>query len=96
MPRKRKNRGRSKGRKGRQKFVQCSACGKLVPADKAKRITRWVSPIEPSLARELKKKGTYLPKVRRTEYYCISCAVFRGIVGPRSREKRKERKKNGL
>jgi len=92
LPKKRKSRGRGKGGKGRQKFVQCSACGRLVPIDKAKRVTRWVSILEPTLSRELRKKGAYLPKVRRTEYYCISCAIFRGIVSPRSKKKRKLKK----
>lgn len=95
MPRKRKNRGRKRGKKGRQGFVQCSACGKLVPIDKAKKVTRWVSIVEPSLAKELKKKGAFIPKVKRTEYYCISCAVFRGIASPRSKLKRKL-KKDGM
>ncbi|RLE80083.1 MAG: 30S ribosomal protein S26e, partial [Thermoprotei archaeon] len=55
MPKKRKNRGRGKGGKGKESIVQCDYCGALVPRSKAKKITRNVSIIDPQLARELRE-----------------------------------------
>lgn len=89
MPKKRKSRGRSKGGKGRSDYVQCSQCGALVPRDKAKKVTRRVSLVEPTLAKELKEKGAYLPSTVITKYYCISCAVHFGIVKVRAETERK-------
>ena len=90
MPRKRKNRGRSLSDSGRERPVQCTACGRLVPADKAVRITRWVSPVTGSIARELERQGVYVSKRLETRYYCISCAVHMGLVRPRAWHERKE------
>jgi len=90
MSKKRKNRGRSKGSKGRGDLVQCDGCGKLVPEDKAKKITGTASWIEPRLAEELRKQGAYLPIGRYIKRYCISCAVRRGVSAPRAREERKD------
>ena len=92
MPVKRKSRGRSKGQKGRSGYVQCSMCGELVPRDKAKRITRRIFLVDPSLAKELRQKGAYLPARADTRYYCVSCAVHIGLVKVRSRESRKSRR----
>ena len=89
MPNKRKSRGRAKGQKGKSSLVQCSGCGELVPRDKAKKSTRRVSLVDPTLSRELRQKGAYLPSHFNTSYYCISCAVHRGIVKVRARETRK-------
>jgi len=89
MPIKRKSRGRSKGDKGRGSLVQCSSCGELVPRDKAKKVTRRFSLVDPALAKELRQKGAYIPMQRVTKYYCVSCAVHRGIVKVRSKEERK-------
>jgi small subunit ribosomal protein S26e len=89
MPYKRKNRGRSKGQKGRGDVVQCSGCGELVPRDKAKKVTRRVSLVDPVLAKELRQKGAYISSRTETLYYCISCAVYRGLVKVRAREERK-------
>ncbi|MBD3189921.1 MAG: 30S ribosomal protein S26e [Candidatus Heimdallarchaeota archaeon] len=90
MPKKRKSGGRTKGKKGKGKLVQCSSCGSLVPVDKAKRHTTYYSPVNPMLARELRKQGTYVAKRRVIKYYCISCAVHRGAVKIRSKDDRKE------
>ncbi|MFQ6095062.1 MAG: 30S ribosomal protein S26e [Candidatus Bathyarchaeia archaeon] len=92
MPSKRKSRGRSKGRKGKSSMVQCSMCGEIVPRDKAKRFTRRISVIDPILAKELRQKGTYISTRTETKYYCVSCAVHRGIVKVRSKESRKARR----
>jgi len=91
VPAKRKSRGRSKGGKGLGSQVQCSMCGKLVPRDKAKKLSRRVSIVDPTLARELRQKGAYMPSHIDTKYYCVSCAVHRGIVKVRARDERKLR-----
>ncbi len=91
MPFKRKSRGRSKGNKGSGTTVQCGSCGQVVPRDKAKRSTRNVSLVEHQLAKELRAQGTYLASWRDTKWYCISCAVHRGIVKIRSESERHSR-----
>ncbi|RLI18554.1 30S ribosomal protein S26e [Candidatus Bathyarchaeota archaeon] len=91
MPKKRSSGGRSKGSKGRSGLVQCSYCGALVPRDKAKKITRWSSVVDPRLWKELKKMGARISRYQVTRYACISCAVHYGIVKIRSKEERKLR-----
>jgi len=91
MPVKRKSRGRSKGGKGRGALVQCSSCGELVPRDKAKKASRRVSLVDSSLYKELRQKGAYITSQPVTKYYCISCAVHRGVVKVRARGERKTR-----
>jgi len=66
-------------------------CGKLVPRDKAKKLSRRVSIVDAALARELRQRGAYMPTHIATKYYCISCAVHRGIVKVRARDERKLR-----
>lgn len=90
MPKKRRSGGRSKGGKGRTKFVQCSMCGERVPRDKAKKVTRWVSIVDPVLRRELRQKGAILPMQKVVKYYCVSCAVHHRLVRVRAREERKQ------
>ncbi|UCD72657.1 MAG: 30S ribosomal protein S26e [Candidatus Bathyarchaeota archaeon] len=91
MPKKRRSGGRSKGGKGKSNLVQCSSCGGLIPRDKAKRSTRWVSLVDRQLGRELRSQGAILPRKRVTRYYCVSCAVHRRVVKVRSRDLRKGR-----
>jgi small subunit ribosomal protein S26e len=91
LPFKRKSRGRSKGNKGSSGLVQCVGCGQMVPRDKAKKSTRRVSFVEPQLAKELRQKGTYMCSWVDTKYYCISCAVHRGIVKVRAESERRSR-----
>ncbi|MDH5634206.1 MAG: 30S ribosomal protein S26e [Candidatus Bathyarchaeota archaeon] len=93
MPVKRKSRGRSKGQKGRSSYVQCGSCGQLVPRDKAKKVTRRRSLVNPALSRELRQRGAYLPDRTMTKYHCVSCAVHRGIVKVRSKGSRKSRRR---
>jgi len=93
MAKKRRSRGRRKGSEGRGKMVQCAGCSKLVPIDKAARVTKTVRWIDPILAEELRKQGAYLPTSRRITLYCVSCAVHRGISPSRKRDERKENKK---
>jgi len=96
LPKKRKNRGRGKGGKGKESLVQCDLCGALVPRSKAKKITRTVSLIDPMLARELRQKGAIIPTYKITRYVCIRCAVFYGIVKIRPRSERKKRERLAL
>lgn len=91
MPQKRKSRGRRKGKRGAGRFVQCSGCGKFVPMDKVKKVSKRISFIEPNLARELRQQGAYIGGGTTIRYYCISCAVHRGIASPRQKEMRKEK-----
>ncbi|MFW9974451.1 MAG: 30S ribosomal protein S26e [Candidatus Thorarchaeota archaeon] len=89
MAKKRKSSGRAKGGAGHKDSVQCSRCGRLVPADKAKKYTKNVSSVEPQIARELRQSGAYIPVHRVTQYYCISCAVHSGKVHIRDVRARK-------
>jgi small subunit ribosomal protein S26e len=91
MPVKRKSRGRAKGSKGSSSLVQSANCGASVPRDKAKRSTRRVSFVEPQLAKELRQSGTFLASWVDTKYYCISCAVHRGIVHVRAESERRSK-----
>ncbi len=89
MPKKRKNRGRKLSGSGHERAVHCSACGRLVPLDKAVKITRWVSPVGGTIGRDLERQGAYISRRLETRYYCVSCAVHMGLVRPRSYEERK-------
>ncbi len=89
MTKKRKSGGRSKGGKGRSELVQCTNCGMQVPRDKAKRVTSFVSLVEPSLARELRAHGAFIARQRVVKSYCISCAVHFGVSKVRSRDERR-------
>jgi small subunit ribosomal protein S26e len=91
LPKKRRSGGRAGGAAGKKSVVQCSQCGKLVPRDKAKKVTKYLTLVEPTIARELRQKGTYIPKEKVIKYYCISCAVHRGVVRIRAREERRTR-----
>lgn len=81
MPKKRKSRGRSKGKgKGRAGYTYCSNCGARIPRDKAIKVVRYFSPVDPALARELEKEGAIIMRQRVVKEYCVSCAVHYGIV----------------
>ncbi|NHI83699.1 MAG: 30S ribosomal protein S26e [Candidatus Thorarchaeota archaeon] len=90
MGKKRKSGGRSKGKSGKTGTVQCSKCGRLVPADKAKKYTKRISAVDPQLARELRQQGSYIQTRRVTQYYCISCAVHSGKVQIRQATDRRD------
>ncbi len=89
MGKKRKSRGRSKGGKGRSELVQCTNCGMQVPRDKAKRVTTWVSLVEPALAKELRSRGAYITRQPVMKYYCVSCAVHFGVTKVRAHDERR-------
>lgn len=73
--------------------MQCSGCGELVPRDKAKRVSRRVSMVDHTLAKELRQKGAYIAAPVETKYYCVSCAVHRGVVKVRARNERRRYQK---
>jgi len=89
MPKKRKSGGRSKGGKGMASKVQCSLCGQMVPRDKAKKMTSYVTLVDRTLAKELRSSGASIPSYRREKWYCVSCAVHRGVVKVRSKSSRR-------
>jgi len=91
VPKKRKSRGRAKGDAGKKARVQCSMCGKLVPRDKAKKVTRYTTVVDPMIGRELRQQGAYIPRTKEIKMYCINCAVHRNVVRVRSKEERKSR-----
>lgn len=62
-----------------------------MPRDKAKKVTRRISLVDPVLARELRQKGAYISTPVDTKYYCVSCAVHYGIVKVRAKEERRLR-----
>jgi small subunit ribosomal protein S26e len=90
VPVKRKSRGRSKGSKGKSALVQCFGCGELVPRDKAKKVSHRFSLVDYSLAKELRQKGAYIAAPVETKYYCVSCAVHRGVVKVRAKDERRQ------
>ena len=79
MPKKRASRGRSKGGKGSSGVVHCSQCG----------ATGRITLVEPTLAKELRAAGAYIPLSTDVKFYCVSCAVHRGIVKVRSEAERR-------
>jgi len=89
MGKKRKSGGRKGGSRGSSTLVQCTNCGMQVPRDKAKRVTSFVSLVEPSLARELRAHGAYIARQKVFKYYCISCAVHFGVSKVRARDERR-------
>ena len=68
--------------------MQCSQCGRPVPRDKAKKVTQRITLVEPSLARELRAAGTYIPYGTTQKNYCVSCAIHFGIVNVRAKSER--------
>jgi len=92
VPKKRKNRGRHKGDKGKESVVYCDNCGKMIPRSKAVRVTVPYSPIPADLAKELEKQGAIIPRYYITKTYCINCAIYLGVIKVRSEDERKSRK----
>ncbi len=89
MTKKRSSGGRSKGDKGSSGTVQCSICGALVPRDKAKRQTKYTSLVDSRLMKELQQQGSNITSTMVTKYFCISCAVHRGVVKVRGKDERR-------
>ncbi len=89
MTKKRKSGGRSGGNRGNQGNMQCSNCGRQVPSDKIKKVTRYVSLVDPSMRKELRDSGAILPRRKVTDSLCVSCAVHFGKVKIRAKNNRK-------
>ncbi|MHA1606011.1 MAG: 30S ribosomal protein S26e [Candidatus Freyarchaeota archaeon] len=92
LPKKRKSRGRAKGSAGRKELIPCAFCGKLIPRDKAKKVTRYTTLVDPVIARELRKQGAYIPREKVVLHYCISCGIHRGLIKVRAEAERKSRR----
>jgi small subunit ribosomal protein S26e len=45
--------------------------------------------VEPTLAKELRSQGAYIAPSTDVKFYCVSCAVHRGIVKVRSELERR-------
>ncbi|MHA1271167.1 MAG: 30S ribosomal protein S26e [Candidatus Helarchaeota archaeon] len=90
MPKKRKSGGRSKGKQGTRGRVQCSKCGRMVPADKAKKITVYSSPVDYRMQKELRSQGTYIPRIAHIKTLCISCAIHTRKIKIRAKKDRKD------
>ncbi|HSE99503.1 MAG TPA: 30S ribosomal protein S26e, partial [Nitrososphaeraceae archaeon] len=45
--------------------------------------------VEPTLAKELRAQGAYISPATDVKFYCVSCAVHRGIVKVRSELERR-------
>ena len=89
VPKKRKSGGRSGGKRGRSKLVQCHSCGQLVAQDKAKKFTVFTSAVDYRLAKELRDEGAIIPRVSKIAYYCVSCAIHRHRIHIRKKSDRK-------
>jgi small subunit ribosomal protein S26e len=61
----------------------------MVPRDKAKKVTGRITLVEPTLAKELRSQGAYIAPSTDVKFYCVSCAVHRGIVKVRSELERR-------
>jgi small subunit ribosomal protein S26e len=61
----------------------------MVPRDKAKKVTGRITLVEPTLAKELKAQGAYIAPSTDVKFYCVSCAVHRGVVKVRSELERR-------
>jgi small subunit ribosomal protein S26e len=88
MTKKRKSGGRTR-HGGDAGNVQCSSCGRFVPRDKAKFVTKRVSVTDYKLTQELKEQGTLMPHTTVTQAYCISCAIHRHVLSIRPNDERK-------
>jgi len=47
--------------------------------------------VDYALAKELRQKGAYIAAPVTTKYYCVSCAVHRGVVKIRAKGERRIR-----
>ena len=89
MTKKRKSGGRAGGKRGKSGNEQCDNCGRQVPGDKIKKVTRYVSIVDPRMRKELAAAGAILPKRRETQNFCVSCAIHMKKVRIRSKDSRK-------
>ena len=92
VPKKRKNRGRHKGDKGKKSIIYCDNCAKMIPRSNTVRLPVPYSTIPADLAKELEKQGAIVPRYYITKTYCINCAIYLGIIKVRSEDERKSKK----
>ena len=94
MTKKRKSGGRKKGQSGNKNRIQCSRCGRLVPRDKIKKITKRIPLVDRDTAYNIRKQGGFVMSRVVTKHYCTSCAIHSRQVHIRSKKDRdKERPK---
>ena len=93
MAKKRKSGGRSKGQSGTKHRVICDKCGRSVPADKVKKVTKRVNLVDWQLQKELERDGAYISGKSVTQNLCVSCAVHTKRIKIRSKEDRKKRRR---
>ncbi len=91
IPKKRKSGGRSGGGRGSPGLIQCTQCGRTVPRDKAKKVTKYTSFVDYQMQKELRQQGAQIPKQQSIKYYCVSCAVHRRVVRVRAKDDRKKK-----
>ena len=88
MPVKRRNHGRSKMSRGHTKLVNCVNCGKMIPKDKAIKRFAIKNMVDASSTKDISDASIFpgyeLPKDYQKCFYCVSCAVHRRVVRPRS------------
>jgi small subunit ribosomal protein S26e len=91
MGKKRKSSGRAKGQSGKGTTVQCDKCGRMVPSDKAKRVTKRTRLVDWQLQQELERDGAVVMGATTTQRLCVSCAVHKGHVKIRAKKDRRRR-----
>nr|WP_147664674.1 30S ribosomal protein S26e [Candidatus Prometheoarchaeum syntrophicum]QEE17789.1 30S ribosomal protein S26e [Candidatus Prometheoarchaeum syntrophicum] len=93
MPKKRRSGGRTGSKGGRDGSVHCAKCGRLVPRGKAKRVTKFVSLVDGTIAKELRDSGAIVPRRQESSWYCISCAIHNHKIHIRASGDRNKREK---
>lgn len=95
MPSKRRNNGRNKKNCGRNVYIRCVNCAKVVPKDKAIKRFQMRQIVDGSSKRDIKDNYAYdtskhfnLPKIYVKVQYCISCGIHARIVRARSSKAR--------
>lgn len=70
--------------------MQCTGCGRFVPKDKVKTVTRQVSVVDFKMRKELEEAGAIIPRTTVTQNYCVSCAIHRHVLSSRPKDERKD------
>lgn len=84
---------------GKQGTVVCEQCGRVIPRHKAVCIETVESVVrDPALRRELEKRGAIVMAYPVKRCYCVSCAVYLGLVkiGGHAEKQRKLGKEHQL
>lgn len=92
---KRRNHGRNRHGRNHTRLVNCDGCGCKPPKDKAIKRFTVRNIVDKSSLRDLTDACVIdnyeLPKLYNKTHYCVSCAVHRKTVRPRSKITRGER-----